>query len=158
MLTVQISKYDSTKDTMDHKNKVQEYIQYCVKELVERSIHHDDSKLISPEKDAFDEYTPKLKNLTYGSEEYTDCLSKLHSALSHHYEVNSHHPEHFENGMSGMTLIDLVELICDWYAASQRHDDGDVMKSIQINKDRFGYDDMLASIFSNTIQYLKSVE
>lgn len=138
------------------KNKVQEYLQYCVKELIERGIHHDDSKLVSPEKDAFDQYTPKLKNLTYGSEEYRECLSKMKPALDHHYQVNSHHPEHFENGMNGMTLIDLIELLCDWYAASQRHEDGDVRKSIKLNKDRFGYDDMIASILNNTIDFLET--
>jgi len=75
-------------------------------------------------------------------------------ALDHHYKENSHHPEHFVNGIKGMSLIDLVELLSDWVAASKRHDTGNVAKSIEINQERFGYTDELKEILLNTIQLL----
>ena len=41
-------------------------------------------------------------------------------------------------------------MFCDWKAATERHNDGNLLKSIQINAQRFGYDDQLKRIFLNT--------
>lgn len=98
--------------------------------------------------------TPLLKDLTYGSEEYKKSLAELKPALDHHYSHNSHHPEHYKNGVDDFTLVDLVEMFCDWKAASERHVNGDIFKSIQINKDRFEISEQLAKIFENTINKL----
>jgi hypothetical protein len=106
--------------------------------------------MTEPEVEYFDTYTPKLAGTTYGSDEYKQLLAELKPALDHHYAINRHHPEHYENGIRGMNLVDLVEMFCDWYAASKRHDDGDIMKSIAINQKRFGYSDDLKAIFENT--------
>lgn len=165
-------KYDSTIDTLEHKNKVKEYVKKCAKNLIFRSIVHDNSKLEAPEKEIFDEYTPKLKDCTYNSSEYHTFLNKMKVALEHHYKVNDHHPEFFDinykardgkgtplyKGLEGMNLMQLTEMICDWYAASQRHSDGDIFKSIDENQIRFGYSDELKSILRNTILYLKDIE
>ena len=51
-------------------------------------------------------------------------------------------------------LIDLIEMICDWKAASERHADGNVYKSIEINQERFGYSDELKNIFNNTVDFI----
>lgn len=72
-------------------------------------------------------------------------------ALEHHYKNNRHHPEHFKNGIEGMTLVDLCEMISDWKAATLRHDDGDILKSIEMNQQRFGYTDELKQILINTV-------
>lgn len=149
-------KYDSQIDTFEHIVKVRNYIAKVVDELSTRSLKHDDDKIDNPtEKALFDEYTPKLKECTYGSEEYKKFLAGLKEGLDIHYSNNRHHPEHFENGISGMNLIDLIEMICDWKAASERHNDGDVYKSIEINQKRFGYSDELKYILRNTIDFLK---
>lgn len=103
-----------------------------------------------PEKSIFDIATPKLSALTYGSNEYKAALAELKPALDHHYAANSHHPEHHKNGVGGMTLIDLIEMYCDWKAASLRHNDGNFAESLRINKERFGICEQLAAIFKNT--------
>src|SRR5699024_11996774 len=81
--------------------------------LLNRAVVHDKSKLESPELEIFTEYTPKLKSLTYGSDEYKASLEGLGEALKHHYANNSHHAEYYENGIDGMDLFDLVEMICE---------------------------------------------
>lgn len=144
------SKYDSTADTLSHINRVQHLLLEVCFKLAERGVKHDASKLRSPEKELFDEFTPKLKNTTFGSPEYYQSLKDLEPALKHHYEVNSHHPQHFENGISGMSLMDLIETFADWRASCERHPDGDFKKSISINKERFMISDQLNSIFENT--------
>ena len=49
-------------------------------------------------------------------------------------------------------------MILDWYAASQRHENGDIFKSIEQNQERFGYTDEVKMILINTINYVKSKE
>lgn len=142
--------YDSTKDTIEHIHRVQQLIAAVIVNLQQRSLRHDRSKLLEPEKSGFDKYTPLLRDSTYGSDEYKTFLAGLGESLKHHYANNSHHPEHYMDGIRGMTLLDIVEMFCDWKAATERHTDGSLDKSIGINKNRFQYDDVLECIFQNT--------
>lgn len=142
--------YDSTADTLLHIKRVNELLTKFAQGLLSRAIQHDKSKLSEPEKSLFDEYTPKLKGCTYGSDEYKAFLTSLKVGLDHHYEKNSHHPEHYTNGVDGMDLLDLVEMFMDWKAAGERHADGSIMKSIEHNKDRFHLSEQVVSIFKNT--------
>ena len=145
-------KYDSAKDTLLHIKRVSDKLHMVCINLLERARAHDASKLHFPEKDTFDEYTPKLKETTYGSSEYQEFLKEMETALNHHYAANRHHPEHFKNGIESMDLLDLIEMFCDWKAASERHADGDIHKSILTNKGRFKMSDQLVSIFQNTVK------
>lgn len=149
-----MSNYDSTADTLDHINKVRARLQECIGRLEARALVHDASKLQSPEKEAFDEVTPLLRGLTYGSPEYHANTARLGEALAHHYAANSHHPEHYPDGIAGMTLLDLVEMFSDWKAATERHADGDLARSIEINCERFGLSEQLVGILRNTAREL----
>lgn len=122
--------------------------------LKSRSARHDQSKLNPPELEIFEIYTEKLKDTTYGSDEYNQFLKQMEPALGHHYACNRHHPEHFANGVKDMNLFDIIEMFCDWLAATKRHADGNIFKSIQINKKRFGYGDILEAILTNTAKVL----
>lgn len=144
------------KETQKHIDLVNSYMDKIASELIRRGKIHDASKLQNPELPYFAKYTEDLKKLTYGSKAYKDSLNKLQTALKHHYKVNPHHPEHFANGIADMSLIDLIELICDWKASSLRHTDGDIRKSIEMNQNRFEYDDLLKSILLNTINFLEN--
>ena len=46
------------------------------------------------------------------------------------------------------------KMFFEWKAASERHNDGDVLKSIEINKQRFGLSEQLCKIFENTERWL----
>lgn len=141
-------------ETSKHIQNVQHYIFRIIAELILRAEKHDKSKLESPEVEYFTQFTSELRGTTYGSPEYYELLKKLQPALDHHYASNSHHPEAHENGINDMTLIDLIEMLADWKAASLRHADGNVMKSIEINKDRFKVSPQLVDIFKNTVKAL----
>jgi hypothetical protein len=147
-----MNEYDSTAETLKHIKRVNELLLLAAKELLDRAVRHDDSKLKSPEKECFDIITPRLKNSTYGSHEYKATMVEFKTAIEHHQKTNTHHPEYYENGINDFDLFDLVELFFDWKAATERHADGDIMKSIQINKERFGYSEQLASIMVNTVK------
>lgn len=145
-----MSDYDSRPETFRHSQRVGELMMRPIKELLDRSICHDRSKTEPPELDVFNEFTPKLKNTTYGSNEYKGYLEAMGVGLKHHYEHNRHHPEFFSNGVNGMTLVDLIEMLADWKAATERHDDGDLAKSLEIQRHRFGLSDQLVDILRNT--------
>jgi len=142
--------YDSYKDTRLHIGRVRELLGQVQAVLDRRGVLHDDSKLRAPEKPVFDEFTPKLKGTTYGSEEYKGFLAAMKPALDYHYAVSRHHPEHFEAGVNSMNLIDLIEMLADWKAASERHDDGNLYRSFQINADRFGMSGWLKDCLLHT--------
>lgn len=146
-----VNVYDSRPETYEHITVVRRLLTACVKELLDRANGHDASKLLDPELATFDEYTPKLKHSTFGSDEYKGFLVGMGEGLQHHYAENRHHPEHFANGIEGMTLIDLLEMVCDWIAATQRHADGDIGRSLEVNQERFGYDDQVKRIMRNTV-------
>lgn len=154
--------YDSRPETQEHIRRVRHFIARAVENLDGRSTFHDASKLMSPELEAFDIATPKLANLVYGSDEYKQSLRDLGPALQHHFEHNDHHPEHHENGVADMSLMALIEMLCDWRAAServkQRTDDPEKVKSFEAglayNQERFGYSDELAGILLNTAREL----
>ena len=151
--------------TLRHIETVRNYLGSVVKDLLVRAEEHDQSKLQSPEVEIFEEYTPKLRGCTYGSPEYAGYLKEMQVALNHHYCHNRHHPEYYMVGpefngpcvssvLERMTLIDIMEMLCDWKAATLRHADGDIIKSIEINQERFGYSDELAMILRNTARWL----
>lgn len=146
---------DSRIATMQHKLRVAQLITStgCV-ELLKRANNHDNSKLSSPEVEIFDEYTPKLATSTYGSDDYKEFIVLMKPALDHHYTKNSHHPEHYKNGINDMNLFDLLEMFFDWKAASERHNDGNINKSIEINGKRFKMSNQLVTIFENTAKSL----
>lgn len=148
--------YDSRSDTREHIIKVRQYLENCVNILNQRALQHDQSKLEDPEKEAFDRGTPGLKGLTYGSDEYKEAFAKygMKDAIKHHYAHNSHHPEHYALGVSGMSLFDVLEMLVDWKAASERHADGDFQKSLEINEQRFNISTQLQSILIQTSEEL----
>lgn len=148
--------YDSSADTRAHIKRVQDLLEECRIVLMNRAWVHDSSKLQSPEKEGLDSVVPKLKNLVYGSPEYLECLKEMQPFLEHHYRHNSHHPEHWPEGIQNMSLFDLLEMLMDWKSATERmKDGGDIYKSINFNQGRFAIQSQLTRILQNTAREMK---
>lgn len=142
---------DYVSDTLAHIEDVKKYMYAFAAQLHARSMVHDKSKLEEPEKSILYKNTMEYKQYKIGTPEYKAHLKKkVKVALDHHYAMNSHHPEHYKNGVSGMDLLDIVEMFCDWMVACKEHGDGDIVYSIMENKIRFGYSDELTQILVNT--------
>lgn len=139
-------------ETLKHISKVRALLMEMIQELDNRARNHDLSKLESPEKEIFGEFTPELAKTEYGSQEYGDLLEKVRPAIEHHYSKNRHHPEFHKNGINDMNLVDLVELLCDWKAAGERNKNGNIRKSLDINIIRYEISPQLAKILENTIK------
>jgi hypothetical protein len=145
---------DSTADTQEHIRKVQARLLEIISALTIRAAHHDESKLVEPEKSGFDVLSAQLSTLVYGSDEYKAALEAGKPTIAHHYRMNDHHPEHNENGIAGMTLLSICEMLADWRGASERTKQGSIAQSLVHNKERFGIDDQLYSILVNTVEAL----
>lgn len=145
-------------DTMKHVEKVRKNLKFFIDNLDERGKVHDRSKFTPEEFDVMKETFPDLKSTTYGTPEYKQLLERIQPALEYHYARNDHHPEHHNDGINDMNLFQVIEMLCDWKAASERHADGDPFDSINKNKERFGLSDQLYSILLNTLKYWKQEE
>lgn len=163
---------DVIRSTAQHIRTVGLYLAGAIQNLTRRAVIHDQSKWSPEEWPAFEDSTPKLAGLTYGSEEYKAALRAIKPALEHHYKANSHHPEHFESlcaqcgntesdpcicggprlpgGVNQMSLFDVIEMLCDWKAASERHNNGSIVASIKHNTERFNLSPQIVALLENT--------
>lgn len=139
-------------DTIRHIQRVRELLTSMILELDRRAQLHDQSKLESPEAEIFGEYGPELGKVVYNSPEYIALLEKVKPATDHHYANNRHHPQHWPNGINDMTLLDLVEMLIDWKASTERVKNGNIRKSIETNISRFNMSEQLGQIFHNTVR------
>lgn len=146
--------FDSTPDTLRHSLRVAELMGELIKELLDRSIRHDLSKTREPERAVYDDVVPRLRAAAYGSPEYQTLVDAMGEGLRHHYAHNRHHPEHFPDGVNGMTLVDLVEMLADWKAATERTSPlGDLADSLPVNAERFAIAPQLMEILENTARH-----
>lgn len=153
MSTAEMTRDDVMRETASHIRRVGNLMAEMMAELMHRAVNHDQSKWSDDEWVSFARETPGLRGLTYGSPEYKDALLRLGPALQLHYRRNTnHHPDVLPNGVNDMTLLDLLEMICDWKAATERHADGDIASSITKNAERFGLSPQLVAILTNTVR------
>ena len=133
-----------------HIERVRKKLNVLIDVLNKRAILHDKSKLEEPEFSLWKKMDEEPR-YPYGSEEYKDKIKRYSSLFNMHYEKNPHHPEHFPNGIQDMTLVDLIEMLCDWISYK---DDIRVTEAIEIvnqQSNRFGYSDEIKNLLINTL-------
>ena len=125
-------------ETQKHIDKVRKYIRFFTDKLTTRGENHEASKLTNEELPYFAEHTERLNEIEYGSDEYKAELEALKPALEHHYSHNRHHPEYHKDGISGMNLLDVTEMLCDWKASSGRQKNGNLLMPIFLSPGEMG--------------------
>lgn len=141
---------DSEPATKAHIALVAKNMEILGTDLAIRSIEHDLSKLGHNEKPYFDHNIP-IHTLTFQGPGYKAELIFLRPALEHHYANNRHHPEHHKDGINGMTLVDMIEMFCDWCASTERHGNtGDIGRSLRFWVKQRNLSPQLAQIMLNT--------
>lgn len=139
------------RETVRHIRRVHELLSDAALELLRRGREHDKSKFAPVEMNALERLHAHISvhgPLPYGSPEYRARTAILGPMLEHHYANNSHHPEHYPNGVAGMDLFDLIEMFFDWQAAVERN--GDDAINLSYTADKYGLPEMLVSILRNT--------
>ena len=139
-------------DTMEHKMEVQIIMGNMSKECMQRGRLHDNSKLKSPEKEAYQEMHDKLKTVKFGSEQYKRLVGDS-VAVGLHYRNNDHHPEHFEDGIHGMHLLQITEMLADMVAVSKAKGT-DVIEMLPTLMAEHGIPENFYMIFKNTIELM----
>lgn len=142
---------DASQVTELHIQRVKHLLNDFRDQLQLRGDRHDLSKFDPAEAgplQAMQDLIDREGPAPFGTDEYRRRTSLLGPMLEHHYAHNSHHPEHYPDGIAGMDLLDLVEMFHDWKAASERGGDSAVGLSYCIEKYRIP--PMLASILQNT--------
>lgn len=137
--------------TRKHMQRVAHLLGDAAIEFVRRAQRHDLSKLEPVELEPLQRMQDLIDaegQAPYGSDEYKRRTALLGPMLEHHYANNSHHPEHYENGVDGMDLFDLLEMFLDWKAASERGEESQMNISTAVA--RFGISDQVAQIMRNT--------
>lgn len=143
---------ENMRTVVAHKALVGRYLRRAIDELVDRAIVHDSSKFSDGEFYPYAANLSRFKAAAYGSSAYRDACQAIAPAIQQHFHENRHHPEHFAAGVTEMTLVDVLEMVCDWIAASQRVPGGQL--HLEIQKERFGLDEQLYHIIENTVQML----
>ena len=125
---------DFDKKLQEHKDGIKKYLSFIVNLLASRALTHDNSK--------------------NSDEEYLNYIKPtLDKGLKHHYNVNRHHPEYFDNGIDDMTLIDILEMIVDWKISIEQNSK-DLYKEIDYNFMKYNVSEQLQKIILNTYKYI----
>lgn len=144
--------------TRKHMQRVSELIGEAAVELIRRGALHDQSKLEAVElepQQRLQDVIAEHGHAPFGSDEYKRRFETLGPMLEHHFANNSHHPEHYADGVDGMDLFDVVEMFFDWKAASERGEESSM--NIGAACERFKISPQLESIFRNTARSLNFV-
>ena len=130
----------------EHTRSVRQSIAKVVSELIRRSAIHDDKKLRDEEVDRRIERRRAINHLKYGSPEREEADRPFQGLQHGHYCQYRHHPQHFENGIDDMNLVDVIEMVCDWAAY------GNLDKSLKHNQKTYCVSPQLMKLIKNTIK------
>ena len=133
-----------------HISRVRRHINTFIQLLIRRAEKHDKSKLEEPELSWWKEMD-KEPRYPYGSEEYKQKIKRWNKVFKHHYQYNRHHPEHYEYGVSEMTLIDIVEMMCDWLGYKDTTTVTEALKVCDEQMARYNISEELRQIIFNTL-------
>jgi hypothetical protein len=141
-------------EIVGHIVRVQARMRECIDNLQRRAFHHDASKVDEPELSGFAALQLRKEEMDYGEATYSAGLEEAKSVIGLHYAANDHHPEHYPDGVAGMSLLSTLEMLCDWRAASSETRNGSIEKSLRVNVERFGIEPQLAALLWNTAREL----
>lgn len=147
-----------TRDYIErHISHVRKHLDVFIQLLRQRGLRHDESKLKSPEFEMWCEMDeePRYK---YGSDEYKAKMKRWKHLFKMHYSQNRHHPEHFTFGINEMTLVDLVEMLCDWLGYKDKLSITEAINTVETQMKRFNFTEELRDIMVNTlIEYFSAL-
>lgn len=126
-------------------------------DILRRGCSHDNSKFEIVE---FYKLVSIISDKTNSS--FTNPESRLSireaNAVKAHWSNNSHHPEYHEH-VDRMSEVDIVEMVCDWYARSKQYGT-DFMSFVNCRqKNRFNFSEdkyKLIEYYCNLIKSLDS--
>jgi len=145
-------------DTIMHISEVKENLSEIRSVLEQRGNAHDRSKFTDIEFDAFVSTRPEFEKANFGTPEYKKCTDDIKPAIDHHYSENRHHVKFFKNGFEDMNLIDIIEMLADWKAASRRSPDLTFEDSLPEAFEKYSIPETMQKHIISTLTYLGWIE
>jgi hypothetical protein len=145
-------------DTRKHQKLVADVMVKSAKEILDRAMLHDRSKFEDAvERKSYVEpvYALNTEKVPYGSERYKELTDAMGEGWLHHKANNDHHPEHWatDHPFEKMNVFQILEMCCDWIAASKRRGNNPILPLARMRKD-FGMTEQLSEVIANTILVL----
>lgn len=120
--------------------------------ILRRGAFHDNSKF-----DA-DEFASLSRILTDDRQGFRDATVQLtpeqSKAIESHWSKNTHHPEYYEDH-NDMSELDIIEMVCDWYARSKQYGTEFIPFIVERQKNRFKFS---KEKFDSILNYCKLLE
>ena len=127
-----------------HRAYLAEGLGLVTSELERRAVVHDLSKLKDDEFAGFSRINAAARVHKFGSPEYAAGMDAERGTIDLHFSRNRHHPERPKlmgeaaerdrglpddftywtaHAAAAMTFLDVIEMVCDWWAARKGYDD-----------------------------------
>ncbi|MBR1454238.1 MAG: hypothetical protein IJ593_06295 [Lachnospiraceae bacterium] len=120
-------------------------------DILKRGATHDNSKFNADEFKSLAQILNSTKCFTDADAQLSDAEKK---AIQVHWKKNRHHPEYFDD-FSEMTDLDMIEMVCDWFARSLQYGTKFLPFVRQRQKNRFHFDE---EQFKKIINWCKLIE
>lgn len=141
-----------------HRAIVSATLRAVAYELMRRADLHDQSKLSLDEFEGFAKINKVGREHDYGSDEYYAALKAVEpNPIPLHYSRNDHHPE-FHAKITDMEFPELVEMVCDWYAASVAYGKTSFQNSLTVSFGRWAFTDGQKFLINSLAQWIEENE
>jgi hypothetical protein len=143
-----------------HRAYLAEGVGLVTADLQRRVTVHDLSKLKDDEFAGFSRINAAARIHKFGSPEYAEGMKRERAIINLHFKRNSHHPERPKllgeaaeearglpddatywaaHTAGAMTFLDVIEMVCDWWAARKGYDDARPWRdSVTLNLEQKG--------------------
>lgn len=149
---------DFDKKLKEHKLKVCYLMNWIGALISGRAMTHDNSKTTDEEYKYYKMVNNVNRNDFKTYEAYMDYIKPtLNKGLKHHYENNRHHPEHFDNGVDDMNIVDIIEMMVDWKASIEQNGKN-LYEEVEYNFKKYNISEQLQKIILNTYKYIDDLE
>lgn len=135
-----------------HRDYVRLALLNVIHDLERRLLAHDASKMLDDEFAGFARINAVARINKFGTPEYKESMQREKATIDLHFSRNSHHAEHaslnlqgsevaeYEVGLRGMSFLDVIEMVCDWWGARKGYDDNRMTwpESVKMNLESKG--------------------
>ena len=141
---------------MRHREIVAGALVLLADQLRERGRVHDRSKLVEDELAGYVRINAVAREHPYGSPEYKESMrSEMgpDGCITKHFARNSHHPEYHDEALH-MGWLDIIEMVIDWYAASQTYGTNTFADSVKVQRNRFAFTEEQWWLIDEVVEWL----
>lgn len=141
---------------MRHREVVADFLHNFSDYFRARAREHDQTKLRFDEFEGFARINKVARNHAFGTPEYDASMEeakKPGGCIHLHFSRNAHHPE-FHDSEKDMGLLDLMEMVMDWKAASMTYGTNTLAESLPIQLERHDFDPWQVRVIHEMVKLL----